>query len=496
MAIVTVPAEFFRAELRVYGNWREAFAREVLQNSADAGATRIDVHFSTTPAGQARVVFNDDGHGMSREVLEEVFFALGRTTKGGPDTIGGFGRARIIICFAQRSYTIRTGNLLVEGSGGQYTITDVADWFEGCSFTVDLIDDSPERLRQELQWLVWASNMTMGVYVDGSRVTPGEALPDRATRILRDAAEVPWARVYARPNGGGSVRVQVRGLAMFQRSGGGADDVVVELVTARAREVLTASRDQLHGPYAEQLDEFVSNLSSNRRAALGPQAQSLDVRVGGGGFLSSSSPAPAEAPLPERHAEPAIAAAGPTPPRGARLGAPAAAPAAPTAGTSVASGLGFDVFLLADTLDTRTRRLARTWSPAAWTPRNGVRRRALLLTWKAAVTYVLDTLVAQRPELERVSWTVGWVFDADMRAVHRLAGQGHILALNPVDEGGRCAFRTTSSADRRRLLALAAHEACHVIAAHHDERFAGLLTDLYAGLDPLVADRAMRTAAH
>jgi hypothetical protein len=50
--------------------------------------------------GHGRVRFADDGTGMTRRTLEEVFFALGRTTKDGEDSIGGFGRARIILCFA------------------------------------------------------------------------------------------------------------------------------------------------------------------------------------------------------------------------------------------------------------------------------------------------------------------------------------------------------------------------------------------------------------
>ena len=75
MAQVSVPAEFFRGELRVYGDWRTALARELLQNAADARPSRIDVRFDQAD-GHGRVTFTDDGHGMTRTVLEEVTWLL------------------------------------------------------------------------------------------------------------------------------------------------------------------------------------------------------------------------------------------------------------------------------------------------------------------------------------------------------------------------------------------------------------------------------------
>src|SRR5690606_26097931 len=92
------------------------------------------------------VRFRDYGTGMSRRVLEEVFFALGETTKNGTDSIGGFGRARIITCFAQRAYRIRTRNLLVHGNAGEYRVEEVTDPVEGTEFVIDTIDDDPSEL--------------------------------------------------------------------------------------------------------------------------------------------------------------------------------------------------------------------------------------------------------------------------------------------------------------------------------------------------------------
>lgn len=508
MPSITVPPEFFHGELRVYSDWREAFARELLQNAQDAGASRIDVRF-TEHDGHGRVEIHDDGTGMDRAVLEEVYFALGRTTKTGADTIGGFGRARIITCFAQAAYRIETRNLVVDGVGGDYTITEVDDYVDGCRFTIDLIDDTAAQVRSAFQQLLATCNLRVPVTIDGARAWPRQ-LPERASRVMRDADGRAWSRVYVDRNQVGRLLVRVGGLTMFSRYLPGRDDVIVELTASRSREVLSASRDSLSSGFRNQLDEFVSDLTRNRRKALRPETPPLDVHVNGGGFIATDSYTDVEPVSPA-----ATAGAG---------GADAHTSAAATSGTSVAlqpgnaaaaakatpvarghgrtspeipeaADLGFDVFLLADSADTRVRKLARLWNPSGWDIAVGRRRRALLLAWKGAVEVAVDALVAERPQLRRVCWTVGWTFDEGVEALCRDLGGGHVLALNPVDRDGTTKFKVSDRDSRRRLLALATHEACHVAVDGHDEDFAGLLTDLHARIDPVVADRHMRRVA-
>lgn len=513
MPQISVPSDFFSGELRVYGDWRTAFARELLQNATDARPSRIDISFSnvTTDTGtHGRVTFTDDGHGMSRQVLEDVFFALGRTTKTDGDSIGGFGRARIIICFAQKSYTLRTGNLLVNGCGGEYTITETTDRIRGCEFTIDLIDETYDRVRDAFTRLLDSCAITIPVYVDGNRFHT-QPRPDRATRVLRDSSGSAWAKVYATGNGYGVIQVRVHGLLMFHRYVNGNDNVILELEPSRARDVLAASRDNLHTVYGDQLDKFMADLAQNRRKALRPPAQPLDLHVGGGGFLVSDAVRPAACETPT---EDVIT------PDGNVLTLPASTPqqgvtvrpANQAAYTNLAAGigvsdglfavdepqvpdLGFDVFLLAESNDARVRRLTKQWNPAGWDHRTGARRRALLLTWKAAVGYCVDVLLKQKPHLERVAWTVGWTFDTDVEAVHKGSENGHVLALNPVFDDGSRKYSVSARKDRMKLLAIAAHEVTHIIEGDHNEAFASHLTDLFGALDPIVADRILRDAS-
>lgn len=131
---VSVPKAFHVQEkYRAYDDWTLSIWREYVQNSIDAGATRIDINISSAvPKGYkgadpdarsvTRVVFQDDGGGMSLDVLRNVYFALGATTKGGDgdDSVGGFGRARIMQNFGNVRYSIRSQDLLVEGDGSDF----------------------------------------------------------------------------------------------------------------------------------------------------------------------------------------------------------------------------------------------------------------------------------------------------------------------------------------------------------------------------------------
>lgn len=510
MATVTVPAEFFRGELRLYNDWREGFMRELLQNATDAHPTRVDVTIEDHD-GRVRVTFADDGDGMSRDVLEGVFFALGRTTKTGPDSIGGFGRARIILCFAQERYAIHTGNLLAEGSGAQYTLREVPDHHRGTRLVIDTLDTDQRRLRYALTDLVASSSLKLPVYLDGQRLV-GDEMPGRANRVMRDDDGQVWARVYA-SDGHGRVRCRVHGLVMFDGWLSSSDNIIVEIEPSRSREVLSAARDALVSPFREQIAQFVSKLVTNRSAALREQVAPLNTRVGGGGFLVTDAQV-----LPDGDLLGDSAGFGRDVPNDAdseRVPVTAANSAAAEhlralhveglafSGDSLFDvpvqperSLGFDVFLLAERNDARVRKLARRWDPTFWGPATPKNRRALLVAWKAAVGFVLDELL-QRPAaagLGRVLWTVGWTFDLDTQAEHQNVDDGHVIALNPVDEDGTIAFRLSSRSDRQRLLAAAAHEVTHIVHADHTEAFAGALTDLFGAVDVSAGDRAIRRA--
>src|SRR4051812_8494226 len=90
---VTIGADFFLRERQNYSNWRRAVIREVIQNSVDARAMRIEIDIKPRDGGKT-ISVKDNGVGMNRDTLQNVFLVVGETSKKDANTVGGFGRAR------------------------------------------------------------------------------------------------------------------------------------------------------------------------------------------------------------------------------------------------------------------------------------------------------------------------------------------------------------------------------------------------------------------
>ena len=101
---VSIAPDFFKKERDNYSDISFSFWRELFQNSIEAGAKNIEVNI----IDDQLVEFIDDGCGMSRETLDNVYFSLGATDKTNCSTIGGFGKARVITCFSNHSYEIKS----------------------------------------------------------------------------------------------------------------------------------------------------------------------------------------------------------------------------------------------------------------------------------------------------------------------------------------------------------------------------------------------------
>ena len=118
-----VTENYFLDRLDAYDRWESAFWRELLQNSRDAGATRIDLSSEETTytdpkTGQSRpavlCVCRDNGSGMDRDTLKRAFFTLGGSVKPA-GAVGGFGDAKELILVPWYRYEVRTRDLLAVG---------------------------------------------------------------------------------------------------------------------------------------------------------------------------------------------------------------------------------------------------------------------------------------------------------------------------------------------------------------------------------------------
>ncbi|MDP2307176.1 MAG: ATP-binding protein [Pseudomonadota bacterium] len=121
---------------------RYAFIRELIQNSLDAGAARIDVRMSFD-GRELRIEVADDGEGMDRPIIEGYLLTLFRSTKEDDLTkIGKFGIGfTSIFAMEPMEVVVDTGrdavwHRVTFDSERSYTLSRLAEPFEGTTVTL------------------------------------------------------------------------------------------------------------------------------------------------------------------------------------------------------------------------------------------------------------------------------------------------------------------------------------------------------------------------
>lgn len=118
-AMVVIPHSSFTKVVNDYRKWRQMWWREVIQNSIDAGASKIDCRVEEQADGTWLVSCKDNGCGMSYDTLMNAFFTVGGTDK--PSYAhGGFGEAKKLIVLAWIKYAVTTRDIMVEGIGAEF----------------------------------------------------------------------------------------------------------------------------------------------------------------------------------------------------------------------------------------------------------------------------------------------------------------------------------------------------------------------------------------
>ncbi len=511
MPVLALPKSFFVRERNdVYGRWHIAFWRELVSNSIDAGASRIQIRtsYGTIPGGDGtevfEVTFADNGCGMNRETLEDVYFKLGASTKGeGSSGVGGFGRARILTCFSHVAYYIRTLDCEVTGDGAEYSLTSGLPRQPGCTVVVGIDRKEAERLEEGLRKFLQECQLDCELEINGERYQ-GWGYKGRVSRQLVDEAGNPFANVHVsygeKARNKGRLIVRVNGVSMFTPWVRDLDaQVIVEVSPERSRAILTGSRDNFRSPYSDILDRFTQELASDRSKMLRVHDEvSVQVYRGAG-----------------------IAAATPGSYAGIRSGSTrestglwAPAPAGSVGASESAGGIS-PIRLPADLPDmvvriaspnAASKRSLVRFLPENWTRASGEGSSARILyaMWVAACEHAIAALLRVRPGLGEVRYMPGFYFDTPedgasyTRGLHstvaipgELDRRTHAILLNPLDDKGRLLYSATSKSDRKTLIAVAKHEAAHVVEESHDQDFASLLTFIDAAFDERLAFQRM-----
>jgi hypothetical protein len=473
-------------ELRAYSDFKAAFWRELVQNAVDAGASAIKITLENRD-GKCFVSFLDNGPGMDLQTLENVYFVVGETTKTGPNSIGGFGRARILTCFAHEPWQIHTNEWLCLGSGSQYEIVKADSVQKGCLISVTVALSTVEEMQSALESYLESCQLSCQVCVNGV------AFKNWAYRN-RSTGQLSFGKVYLNKSlARNSVLVRVNGACMFQRYTQADWQIVLEIDPERSREVLTSNRDGLSSATSAELDDLIGTIWINPLSAVRSCYQSLredfDAPVFRVKKKSAKAGALRENPAAVDQGDDVAFDRSPEiiEPEGGHK--PSYVSIYEKTGTVQGKSLAIPsrVELLKKrvaagyvmSLESSGRTLQAAFR--SFLPEKIVTTKVKLLKkWTEACTIAAEEFAEL--EGEEFGFRTGFVFADDDLAQCARHDDICDLLLRPVTSDGKLAYRTTSRADMAQLLAIAAHEVVHMSYSYHDERFARSLTMLLGRL--------------
>lgn len=290
MAHVTIGPEFFSKAKNDYQNWRRAWIREILQNSMDSGATHITLSFEQIDAIRLKIIVADNGRGMTREVVVDKLLSLGSSGKDFKSgAVGGFGKAKELLYFAQESYTIYTNDLKITGRGGAYEIEQSSP-IVGTRSEVYICAQSMEFVGG---WSKMASEMValsdfkgvieIGNFIESARSNLGSLIREFKSGKLFDNLSVKHI---------GMIIYRVNGAPMFTHKIAGFDRGLIFEIATPCINHLSANRDGLTWEAGQEMSPFISELTIDKKSALLRRVAKITHYRGRKGRVRSKQHAP------------------------------------------------------------------------------------------------------------------------------------------------------------------------------------------------------------
>ena len=254
---VVIPSSYFlKMAIIDYSNWQIALVREFLQNSIDAGSTVIDMTFS-----EEKFTVIDNGCGMNEDIIRNSLLTLGGSAKS-ENSIGGLGKAKEILYFSWPTWEIHSHDILVKGSGSQFSLQNNAPFLDGTCSVITLpkdivtereIENAVKALcvRSLLKVTVTYNGMTMN---DNNGVELGTPVGD-----IKDLGKLyvnVGTSLYC------EVVIQSRGLYMFSRHTSSKFSYIFN-IEVPSYDSLTSNRDGFIRQYRDQFDQLITRLTLN-----------------------------------------------------------------------------------------------------------------------------------------------------------------------------------------------------------------------------------------
>ncbi|MHC4119767.1 MAG: ATP-binding protein, partial [Planctomycetota bacterium] len=190
-AMIVIPHSSFTKVTNDYGNWRQMWWREVIQNAVDAGATQIDCRIQELEDGTWLASCQDNGEGMSQDTMMNAFFTVGGTEKPAY-AHGGFGEAKKLIALAWIQFSVHSRDVLVQGSGAEFPKLKLyrnAGTVEGTKVEVVMPADKHTTEAAAIEYISRCQLSNVRFFVNGT-VVRANLRRGRKKRDLPDGAEL------------------------------------------------------------------------------------------------------------------------------------------------------------------------------------------------------------------------------------------------------------------------------------------------------------------
>lgn len=471
MQQIRIGPDFFLKERdNAYSDFSRAFWRENIQNSVDAGSTEIHIESVLLDAAENiySIQVNDNGCGMDRNTLENVFFCLGETTKKTADSIGGFARARIMTHFASLNYTIQTQDNLVKGQGAEYSIESYP-FYSGCKmgFCIKAISkygrniEMTETLKQYLS----SCQLSCKVFINGEQFT-NWSYKRQATKKLN------LGTVYVNKSQKENIIiVRVNGVTMFDMGTDCPYRIIIEVDPAISRKALSSSRDNLMSEYSSQWDTFIRELSRDADKTLRNYDEEKVSILGRNITMSRAKMTKEESVATATFVSPL------TP-------------------DSYSMTIPFDLYFangrkipfsfvvyenVSELTEHKTeyKKQAKAYNAENWYKSGSLtntNKAKLLMAWTSICEDIMQ-IFCDKYKTVAIGWMPGFCFSS-ARAMLRRDNDLRTILLNPLTTEGKNKFKLTNKDHVNELISLAIHEVCHVGVTGHDSSFAAIQTDM------------------
>lgn len=482
---IQISNRFFATEIQNYCHPIRAWIREAFQNGGpDAGASKIDI----TLTDDCVITFADNGKGMDVDTLKNKFLTLGETGKEGQDTIGGYGRAKIILAFVHNSYKIISHNYICEGKGSTYQINENDSFYQGVKLIVDLVWKNKQEIINAIHYVFRLSNFRGAVTLNGENVDCGY----NKGRLVK---ELSFGYIYHNKSSNIKNRIiyRVGGVWMFEGYTNLDSCITLEIHPSISREVLTSNRDSLQYQQREEIDQFINVLAVEKDKLFKKKSKQFVAKFGGG-FIKFVKKAVRKV-LPTQNSDipnifedygivnSPVAAFQSTP----RYNFAGFSETETTEDNSeeIIDPILSTMIVVNESEDPKIANVAKTYFPSYWQKYNsGGDKLKLLRMWNEAIVIALEKFT-EKTGITDIDYAVGFVFDTGAEktlAKYKPEDGGAYFLMNPINDDGKMAMSLNNKGDIFKLLGRASHEVTHRLHNHHDVDFSYLRDDLFEAI--------------